>query len=253
MDFCCEVNGLEVRAHYEEREIRELFLPFLEDLIRLREEKRRRILVLLSAPPATGKSTLSLFLRELYREHFPDGPSLEILGMDGFHYRNAYLDAHFTERKGEKVSLRSVKGAPETFDTEALRDRLGCLMKGEFLPWPVYDRRLHEPTDVKETVTGEILLLEGNYFLLREEAWKSIRALSDRTVRIIASPELLRSRLIRRKIAGGLTAEEATAFVEQSDLENIRLCLEESVPGDLQWELTESGIFRAACREEKER
>ncbi len=69
-----------------------------------------------------------------------------VLPMDGFHYPNAYLDAHtIADRQGREVVLRSVKGSPPSYDVEGFIETLRRLRAGEAVAAPRYDRRLHDP------------------------------------------------------------------------------------------------------------
>ena len=49
------VNGLNVYAHYTNANIKEIFIPLLKRLTKLQKEKSKRILVILAAPPGSGK------------------------------------------------------------------------------------------------------------------------------------------------------------------------------------------------------
>ena len=62
------VNGRTVNAVFPDNNIEEFFLPLLRRLTALEKEKGRRVLVMLAAPPAAGKSTLALFLQMLSRQ-----------------------------------------------------------------------------------------------------------------------------------------------------------------------------------------
>ena len=42
-----------------------------------------------------------------------------LVGLDGWHYPNAYLDSHTIERDGATLPMRRFKGSPETYDTGA--------------------------------------------------------------------------------------------------------------------------------------
>ena len=64
---------------------------------------------------------------------------------------------------------------------------------------------------------------------------------ADYTISISADEELLRKRLIRRKIATGVQETAAKQFVEFSDMANVKLCLEKTRSADLQLELTNDG------------
>ena len=82
-------------------------------------------------------------------------------------------------------------------------------------------------------VEKDIVLLEGNWLLLDEEPWTSLRQWADDTILILAEEETLKERLIGRKEKGGLTREEAEAWYENSDSVNVRRVLASSVKGNL--------------------
>ena len=237
------INGLEVNAVYSRESIEGIFLPLLRRLTRMQKEKGRRVLMLLAAPPGAGKSTLLSFLEKLASEDEQSG-EIQIIGMDGFHRRQAYLVSHTVIRDGEEMPMSRIKGASLTFGLEKLTERLQNIASGEICGWPVYDRRLHDPVDDVITVDGDIVLLEGNYLLLDEPGWRELRKYADYTVLIRADEELLRRRLTDRKAKGMASCEEAEKFVEFSDMRNVRTCLENSGSADLELEMTGDGEYR---------
>ena len=100
------INGLAVNAVYSEEDVRDIFLPLLFRFTQMQEDAGRRILVLLAAPPAAGKSTLLSFLQRLSLE--TEGvKEIQTIGMDGFHRRQEYLISHYAERDGESAWLIS--------------------------------------------------------------------------------------------------------------------------------------------------
>ena len=237
------INGLEVNAVYSRDSIEGIFLPLLRKLTKMQKEKGRRVLVLLAAPPGAGKSTLLSFLEKLASEDEQSG-EIQIIGMDGFHRRQAYLVSHTVIRDGEEMPMSRIKGAPPTFELEKLTERLKRIAAGENCCWPIYDRRLHDPVDDVITVEGDIVILEGNYLLLDEPGWRELKDLADYTVLIRADEELLRTRLTDRKAMGMATREEAEKFVEFSDMRNVRTCLDQSGDADLMLEMTGDGEYR---------
>ena len=168
---------------------------------------------------------------------------VQIIGMDGFHRRQAYLVSHTVVRDGEEIPMSRIKGAPATFDLEKLTDRLKRVAAGENCGWPIYDRRLHDPVDDVITVNGNIVLLEGNYLLLDVPGWRELRTYADYTVLIRADEELLRRRLTDRKAMGMASYDEAERFVEFSDMKNVRTCLEKSGDADLILRMTGDGEY----------
>ncbi len=232
MRYSIEINGLMVDAVYREKDIQEIFLPLLNRLTRLQQEKGRRILAMLAAPPGAGKSTLASFLKKLSITT-PGLTPVTVIGMDGFHRRQEYLLSHTTIRDGKKIPMVAIKGAPVTFDLELLQERLARVAAGEDCGWPEYNRLLHNPVEDSLQVTGNIILLEGNYLLLDEDGWRELKAYADYTIKITADAEMLRERLIARKAASGTAYDQAVRFVESSDLYNARLCLSRSMDGDM--------------------
>ena len=236
------INGIEVAARYSERAVSGIFVPFLEKLTEMQRAAGRRILVMLAAPPGAGKSTLLSFLSRLAEETEGAG-RIQTIGMDGFHRRQEYLLSHDTVRDGKPVRMVEVKGAPETFDLPALTERVKRLAAGETIGWPVYDRLLHNPVENAVRVDGEIVILEGNYLLLDVDGWRELRSFADYTVSVRAEEELLRERLISRRLKTGVGVDEAVRFVDFSDMPNVRLCLSCSVPADLQLAIDDRGEY----------
>lgn len=141
-EYLFKVNGFEMTAVYNEDTIQKVFLPLLKQLQQLQKEKKERIIVFMAAPPAVGKTTLCEFLEYLSKQdqEFTD---IQALGLDGFHYHSDYINSHDAIVLGEKVPMKQVKGCPETYDTEKLRQKLEKI-KIEDILWPIYDRNLHE-------------------------------------------------------------------------------------------------------------
>lgn len=220
------VNGLQVHAKYSLENKDRLFIPMLRSFTERQKQLGRRMVVFMAGPPAMGKSTLCLYLETLSRE-IPELIPIQCLGLDGFHYSNAYLESHTALRGGQSVSLRSIKGAHETFDAPALMQ----LLSQEAPMFPVYDRRIHESIPNAIPVTEDILIIEGNWLLLNMLPWSSIP--HDASIFLHPEdPESLVERALQRKIAGGFDPDAARAFVNRSDRYNIEFCLEHSRSAD---------------------
>ena len=65
MKYTLENSGFTVQAEYSEADVKGIFLPLLRRLTELQRRKGGRVLVLLAAPPAAGKSTLAALLQLL--------------------------------------------------------------------------------------------------------------------------------------------------------------------------------------------
>lgn len=236
------VNGLNSSVTYDDETVRDLFLPFLATLRKISQEKKRRVVAFAAAPPATGKSTLALFLQQLATEQ-KDFPSVQAIGLDGFHYHADYIKNNFVTRNGQKIPMQQVKGCPETFDAEKLADKLAAIREGN-VSWPVYSRKIHDVIEDAEKIDGDIIILEGNWLLLKDERWAKIRRFADYALLIKAEAEILRSRLINRKIQGGTPKAEAEKFYEQSDRQNVERTLKDSVGADEIWEMSADGDYK---------
>lgn len=226
------INGIEVNAHYSEKSINEIYIPLLKKLSEIQKKKGSRILVMLAAPPGAGKSTMLSFLK--YLSENTEGLSpITTIGMDGFHCYQDYLLTHTTVRDGKEIQMVKIKGAPVTFDLDLLLERVKRVAEGKECGWPDYDRMGHNPVEDAITVTGNIVLLEGNYLLLKDEGWCDLQKYADLTIKIDADIEMLRGRLTERKIRSGADEETAKTFVEMSDLYNARLCINNSQDADI--------------------
>ncbi len=233
MEYKANINGIDIEAVYSQESIDGIFKPLLLKLSQMHDEKKKRILVMLAAPPGAGKSTLVSFLEELSKEIIP-GKKLQAIGMDGFHRRQEYLLTHKIMVDGRELPMVDIKGAPVTFDSEALRCKIEEVCREKSCKWPIYDRLLHNPVEDAITVDGDIVLLEGNYLLADIDGFRNLSELADYTISISAKEELLRKRLIDRKEASGNTRQKAEKFVDFSDMANVRLCLQKTRKADLE-------------------
>lgn len=214
----------------------------------LRKNSGKRIIVFLAAPPAVGKSTLCVFLEKLSKDT-KDITPIQSLSLDGFHYPNSYLKSNYISVNDVVHSLYEIKGMPETYDlnnfTKYLKD-----LKEKDIRWPIYDRILHEPIMDLIEVTADIVLIEGNWLLLNEYGWRDLKMLCDYSIFIEAREELLRDRLIKRKMRGGLSKEEALEFYERTDKKNVLRVMENRLPSDITLEMLPSGenILKKCCQ-----
>ena len=238
------INGISIDAQYTDQSVNTIFLPLLHRLSSLHTQKQTRILAMIAAPPGAGKTTLVSFLERIAPDMIPE-KTVQAIGMDGFHRRQEYLLSHTICMDGKEIPMVQIKGAPVTFDMERLRNKTGEIRNG--CKWPRYDRLLHNPVEDAVSVDADIVILEGNYLLLDEEGWRDLSLYADYTVSITAGEELLRERLISRRIATGVKREDAEAFVDFSDMANVRLCIEKMKPAELQLEiLKDNDIIRRA-------
>lgn len=246
MEYLLTVNGFEIKAHYREKTVEEVFVPLLSDLAERSRQMTGQMIVFVAAPPGAGKTTLTVFWERLAKDR--QLGDFQTLGLDGFHYRQDYLKRHSVMRDGKEVLLSDVKGCPESFDTVAFADKLAQIRnarkRGE-VRWPLYDRTLHEPVADKIPVTGDILLIEGNYLMLDREPWCSLSKKADQKIYIEAEESILRERLIDRKMRGGYGRPEAEHWYETSDGVNVRCVLRETRcgTGDIHFRILEDDDY----------
>ena len=237
-----DISGFKYPVRYSQTAIDNVFVPFLKTLAHMRTDLDRKVICYLAAPPCAGKTALSMFLEKLSRER-NDVEPIRAVSMDGFHFPNSYLDSHLAMRDGSTIPMRFIKGAPETFDTDLLQQKLRAV-RGDGAHFPIYDRNIHDVIPDAMAIEDDIILVEGNYMLLRNPKWTNIRALADYSVFIKAEPGgLLKERLIERKLHGGKTPEQAEKFFHQSDVSNINLVINNSVPADETWVLLDDGDY----------
>ncbi len=236
-----DVNGLPQEVRFSQGAIKKIFKPFLLKLSELREVTDRKVVAFIAAPPGVGKTTLVQFLEQLSRADMEITP-VRALGMDGFHYPSDYLKANKITKDGQEILLNDIKGAPETFDVDTLHEKLREVRQ-EGTNWNTYDRMLHDVVHDVLSVEDDIILLEGNYLLLKDPRWTNIRVLADYTVFIKARPELLKERLISRKVQGGLSREDAEKFYYASDGKNVETVLKNSATANETWMLQEDGDY----------
>lgn len=235
------INGFAVEAQYSSESIETIWKPLLNRWKMMQETKQGRLLVYLVAPPAVGKSTLAYFLAFLAKQ-LPAMPTVQSIGLDGFHFSQAYIHANVVRRQGKIVPMKDVKGCPETFDIDAISEAIKSL-RYEDIMWPIYDRKLHDVVANQIHVTADIVLIEGNWLLLKDEKWCALKRFCDDSVFIDAPEGYLKSRLVKRKVMGGLSLREAERFYEQSDAKNVKRVKEHSQVANVELLLSATGEF----------
>lgn len=244
------INGLTQDVKFSKTAIEEIFNPLLRKLTELQGLADRKIVAYLAAPPAAGKTTLAQFLEKLSRENIMF-TNIRALGMDGFHYDSDYLKKNKILRDGQEILMNDIKGAPETFDVDAMQNKIReARLEGTH--WNTYDRIIHDVVHDALSVEDDIILIEGNYLLLEEPRWTNIRVLADYTVFVKAAPELLTERLISRKMKTGLTREQAENFYRNSDGKNVERVLKNSARANETWQLQPDGDYIKIDDEEED-
>ena len=182
--------------------------------IRARGLVRRsgRALLGLAGPPGAGKSTLAAALKAEFAD------VAQVVPMDGFHLANAEL---------QRLDRRARKGAPDTFDGAgyvALQRRLLAQGDDEVVYAPEYRREIGEPVAnaIPVFARTQLVITEGNYLLLEDDPWSQVRGLLDEIWYVEVDDALRIERLARRHQQFGRGAEEAAAWVANTDEPNAR-------------------------------
>ena len=240
-EFNFKVNGFDIKASYFQRTIDEIFIPVLRKWTEMNNGKEKRFIIFLAAPPAVGKTTLSLFL-EYLSKNIEGIEEVQSIGLDGFHFHTDYIRNHSVNIKGKETPMSDVKGCLETFDIEKLKAKLEELKKRN-IKWPVYDRNIHDVVEDSIFVNKKIVIIEGNWLMTDEEKWRDLKDFCNYSIFIYADEDLLKQRLIQRKMTGGLSNEEALKFYEKSDSVNVRRVLNNHLKADLELIMKENGDY----------
>jgi len=182
----------------------------------LAEKLGRRVAVGIAGAPGVGKSTIAASVVVRLNAATPGVAAL--VPMDGFHMRHKKL-----------IDLRIVeaKGAPHTFEGAAFAAFLLRLRtaKGP-VKGPGFDRAAEDVVEDAFTVgpDAKILVVEGNYLLLKDPPWNGVRPMLDLAVFIAVPRDKVRARLIRRHGENpAFTAERNERHVDGVDMVNYDL------------------------------
>ncbi|MBM4040950.1 MAG: nucleoside/nucleotide kinase family protein [Planctomycetes bacterium] len=218
-----DVAGYAERAACSREEAERFHIPLAQMLIERAQAASGRLLVAIAGVPAGGKSVFAaLMLRVLRALDPPFG--VAALGLDGYHYPNAYLDSH--PAPSGQGALMPHKGAHFTFDARRLAADLPRLRDvGTAVALPAYDRKLHNPVEGAIVVepSDRLVLVEGNYLLYREGPWAEVADCFDLRLFLDLPPGVNRERMLARHVRGGRTRDEALAHFERTDGPNTAL------------------------------
>jgi pantothenate kinase len=219
-DLC--IDRTEIALEIEWDQVEAFYHPLATDLL-ARAVPGNRLMVAVAGPPGSGKTAFATILVAVINAEAGDDVAV-LVGLDGWHFPNDYLETHHVEQDGEKVALRSIKGSPETFDVLAASDCLAEMRRGGAVSFPVYSRELHDPVPGGGMVEAfrQVVVVEGNFLLLDQDPWNRLRQLFDVCVFISASPEILVKGLRERHLRGGKTLAATDRQIFEVDLPNAK-------------------------------
>jgi pantothenate kinase len=127
----------------------------------------------------------------------------------------------------QRLGRAERKGAPDTFDSAgyvALLRRLRGQRANEIVYAPEFRREIEEPVAGAIAVLPQtrLVITEGNYLLLQEDAWAEVAPLLDEVWFVEVDDALRVERLVRRHQQFGRSAAQARAWVAQTDEPNAR-------------------------------
>ena len=224
----------------ERFEVELFYYPLALRLLKL-GRSQKRILVAVAGPPGSGKTAFATLLVAVINAEMQCKEAV-LIQQDGWHYPNVYLDSHTLHQKGKEITLRQLKGSPETYDTEAAYFFLKSIRDDKQMDYPVYSRQLHDPIPNSGRVTANhhIVVLEGNYWLLQEDPWQQFQTLFDVRILLTTPQKKLVEGLRQRHLRGGKTLEAANRQIAIVDLPNIKRVENNSVPAEVIVQKTDS-------------
>ena len=145
--------------------------------------------------------------------------------MDGFHLDNDRL---------QEMGLLQRKGAPETFNALGLLELMRKMRGNETFLYPTFDRKEDRtiPNAGRITQEDRIILVEGNYLLLKTAPWSELSQFFDLTVALDVCFDTLQSRLIDRWISYGFSEPRAREKALSSDMVNVSYVQDNSCKAD---------------------
>lgn len=179
----------------------------------------------IAGPPGAGKSTLAEKLCDRLNRDLAGEPA-SVVPMDGFHFDDVILNA-----RGHRLR----KGAPHTFDAAGFHNLLNRLRADEAeVALPVFDRTQELARAGARIVTPaqRILLIEGNYLLLKQEPWAKLKPIFDVTVFLPVPLVELERRLVQRWLDHGYAPDAAETKARSNDIPNAELVVRESAAAD---------------------
>jgi pantothenate kinase len=170
-----------------------------------------RRLLGIAGPPGAGKSTLAEALTSSL------SPLAVLVPMDGFHLSKEELS---------RLGRLGRMGALDTFDADGFVTTIRRLRDSvEDVFTPGFDREAEAtvPNAICVPTSTSLVITEGNYLLVDQEPWVSLRELLDEIWFVDIDDRTRIERLIARHTAYGKTLDEARAWSLGTDEHNAQL------------------------------
>ena len=191
-------------------------------------KENTRTIIGIAGPPASGKSTLAqAVVGRFNQSKHTDIPTAALLPMDGYHLDNRLL---------ESQNLLARKGALDTFDAHGFCDAVKQLSSAnKKMYYPKFDREMDLSIANAIAIHHQtnIIVVEGNYLLMKSEPWACLRDVFAVTVFVSPEMSVLNDRLTQRWMHYGFDAITASKRAINNDLPNAQLVLEHSVEADI--------------------
>jgi pantothenate kinase len=144
-----------------------------------------RVLLGITGAPGAGKTTFADAFANLLRRRRPAGMVGDWVArvpMDGYHLADCELT---------RLGRLERKGAWDTFDVSGYAALLERLVsdKDEIVYAPAFEREIEQPIagSIPVPPNARLVITEGNYLLMEDDAWPRVRALVSRPRRRRAS------------------------------------------------------------------
>lgn len=195
----------------------------------------QRLLIGLAGSPGSGKSTISKHIVEKINELYGSNVAI-VVTQDGFHYYRSEL-----EKFPNRDEAFKRRGAPFTFNSKLFLKLVRLLRepinKDVTITAPDFDHKLKDPKTqaIKIEPIHRIVIIEGNYVLLKDPNWKDVGSLVDERWKIHVETKTARDRIVKRHLQSGVanTVEEAIERCDNNDMINAQYIRMNSCVPDL--------------------